>query len=138
MIYESKISYIKIDHNGNDKVVKEQYLINDAINFGEAESLMYKCCDSGQTNFDVIDIKRSKIKEIINKRTSDDEKVFVGHIADVQTNDDGEEIEITYKVALFARSFDEAYLKLNKHLESGYSMQIVGVKKTKFVDLIVQ
>ena len=72
----------------------------------------------------------------MNSRDTCDDKIFVADIADVQHNDDGDEVEIVYKVALFALGFDDAYAKLNVYLKQGYSMQIIGVKKTKFVDLI--
>ena len=36
MIHESKIAFTRVDDNGNDKVIKERYLI------AEAESLMPK------------------------------------------------------------------------------------------------
>ncbi len=135
MIYETKCSFIKVDDNGNDKVVKERYIVEEAESFGDAEKQTYDFCD-GETDLDVIDVKRSKIKEILNSRDTGDDKIFVADIADVQHNDDGEEVEIVYKVALFALSFDDAYTKLNVYLKQGYSMQIIGVKKTKFVDLI--
>lgn len=136
MIHESKIAFTKVDDNGNDKVIKERYLIAEAESFGDAEEQTYDFCD-GETGLDVIDVKRSKIKEILNSRDTGDDKIFVADIADVQHNDDGDEVEIVYKVALFALSFDDAYTKLNVYLKQGYSMQIIGVKKTKFVDLII-
>lgn len=135
MIYESKISFTKADKNGNDKCVKERYLISNAVTFGDAENQTMTYCQ-GENDLDVIDVKRSKIKEIINTRDNQEEKIFLADVADIQTNDEGEEVEILYKVALFARSFDEAYIKMNKFLEQGYSMQIIGVKKTNFIDVI--
>ena len=141
MIHESKIAFTKIDENGNDKVVKERYLIEEASGFGDAEEQTYEYCNGVggvKTDVDVVDVKRSKVKEILNRRSCPDDNIFVGDVSDTQLNDDGEEVELVYKVSLFAKNFDDAYLKLNEYLKQGYAMQIVGVKKTKFVDIIPQ
>lgn len=135
MIHESKITFTKVDDNGNDKVIKERYLIADAESFGDAEEQTYDFCD-GETCLDVIDVKRSKIKEILNIRDTGDDKIFVADIADVQHNDDGEEVEIVYKVALFALNVDAAYNYIKSYLKQGYNMTLVGLKKTKYNEVI--
>lgn len=135
MIHESKIAFTKVDDNGNDKVIKERYLIADAESFGDAEEQTYDFCD-GETGLDVIDVKRSKIKEILNSRDNGDDKIFVADIADVQHNDDGEEVEICYKVALFALNVDAAYNYIKSYLKQGYNMTLVGLKKTKYNEVI--
>ena len=45
MIHESKIAFTKVDDNGNDKVIKERYLIAEAESFGDAEEQTYDFCD---------------------------------------------------------------------------------------------
>ena len=135
MIYETKCSFIKVDDNGNDKVVKERYIVEEAENFGDAEKQTYDFCD-GETDLDVIDVKRSKIKEILNSRDTGDDKIFVADIADVQHNDDGEEVELVYKVALFALNVDAAYNYIKSYLKQGYNMTLVGLKKTKYNEVI--
>jgi len=135
MIYETKCSFIKVDDNGNDKVVKERYIVEEAESFGDAEKQTYDFCD-GETDLDVIDVKRSKIKEILNSRDTGDDKIFVADVADVQHNDNGEEVEIVYKVALFALNVDAAYNYIKSYLEQGYNMTLVGLKKTKYNEVI--
>lgn len=135
MIHESKIAFTKVDDNGNDKVIKERYLIAEAESFGDAEEQTYDFCE-GETGLDVIDVKRSKIKEILNSRDTGDDKIFVADIADVQHNDDGEEAEICYKVALFALNVDAAYNYIKSYLKQGYNMTLVGLKKTKYNEVI--
>lgn len=135
MIHESKISFTRVDENGNDKVIKERYLIAEAESFGDAEEQTYDFCE-GETGLDVIDVKRSKIKEILNSRDTGDDKIFVADIADVQHNDDGEEVEIGYKVALFALNVDAAYNYIKSYLKQGYNMTLVGLKKTKYNEVI--
>lgn len=134
MIYESKVSFTKIV-KGNDKVMKEKYMVAEAESFGDAEAQTYEFCD-GETDLDVIDVKRSKVREIINTRTDENDVIFVADIADTQINEEGEEVELIYKWALFANDFDQAYKRVNEYLKQGYNMQAVGMKKTKFVDVI--
>lgn len=134
MIYESKVSFTKIV-KGNDKVMKEKYMVAEAESFGDAETQTYEFCD-GETDLDVIDVKRSKVREIINTRTDEKDVIFVADIADTQINEEGEEVELIYKWALFANDFDQAYKRVNEYLKQGYNMQAVGMKKTKFVDVI--
>lgn len=134
MIYESRVSFTKIV-KGNDKVMKEKYMVAEAESFGDAETQTYEFCD-GETDLDVIDVKRSKVREIINTRTDENDVIFVADIADTQINEDGEEVELIYKWALFANDFDQAYKRVNEYLKQGYNMQAVGMKKTKFVDVI--
>lgn len=135
MIYEGTISYMKIDKNGNEKVIKESYIVDNVETFADAELALFEEFKSLNA-IDIIAIKRSRLNEIANNRSTDEENVYVAEIADHQVNENGEEVEFIYKVALFALSFDDAYAKLNVYLKQGYSMQIIGVKKTKFVDLI--
>lgn len=135
MIHESKIAFTRVDDNGNDKVIKERYLIAEAESFGDAEEQTYDFCE-GETGLDVIDVKRSKIKEILNSRDTGDDKIFVADIADVQHNDDGEEVELVYKVALFALNVDAAYNYIKSYLKQGYNMTLVGLKKTKYNEVI--
>ena len=73
MIHESKIAFTRVDDNGNDKVIKERYLIAEAESFGDAEEQTYDFCE-GETGLDVIDVKRSKIKEILNSRDTGDDR----------------------------------------------------------------
>ena len=134
MLYESKVSFTKIV-KGNDKVMKEKYMVAEAESFGDAETQTYEFCD-GETDLDVIDVKRSKVREIINTRTDENDVIFVADIADTQINEEGEEVELIYKWALFASDFDQAYKRVNEYLKQGYNMQAVGMKKTKFVDVI--
>lgn len=137
MIYEIQVQFARIDSNGNDKAIKEKYIIAEAEYFGEAEAKGLSYC-MNERNLEVVAIKRSKIREIINKRTSDEQNIFVAEVADVRTNEDGEETEIVYKVALFANNMDDAYTKAKEWLTQGYDMVMLGVKKVKIKDVIWQ
>lgn len=135
MIYEIQVQFSRIDNNGNYKAIKEKYIIAEAEYFGEAEAKGLSYC-MNERDLEVVAIKRSKIREIINKRTSDEQNIFVAEVADVRTNEDGEETEIIYKVALFAINMDDAYTKAKEWLTQGYDMVMLGVKKVKIEDVI--
>lgn len=133
MIYETKVQYTTVD----DKVVKESLIVEEAVCFAEAELITSEFCQGrGINDFDVTEIKRSKLKEIINKRTNGDEFLFVADVADIQLTDEGDELEIIYKMALFAENLDKAYEFVKQYLAQGYNMIIVGIKKTRFADVI--
>lgn len=135
MIYEIQVQFTKIDGNGNEKAIKEKYIIAESRWFGEAEAKGLSYCD-GENDLDIVAIKRSKLREIINKRTSDEQNIYVAEVEDVRTNEDGEETEIVYKVALFAINMDDAYTLVKEWLTQGYDMIMLGVKKVKIKDVI--
>lgn len=135
MIYEIQAQFTRVDNKGNDKVIKEKYMVENAETFGDAETQGYEYC-KGETDLEIVAIKRSKVREIINKRNTDDDRIWAADIADVRTNDDGEEVEIVYKVALYAISWDDANAKVKKYLEQGFDMTILAIKKTKVLEVI--
>lgn len=135
MIYEGTISYMKIDKNGNEKVIKESYIVDNVETFADAELSLFEEFKSLNA-IDIIAIKRSRLKEIANKRTKDDENVYVAEIADKQINDNDEEVELIYKVALFAMFIDDAYAFAKEYLSQGYDMHLVGLRKTRIKDVL--
>ena len=135
MTYEIQAQFTRIDSKGNDKVIKGKYMVENAETFGDAETQGYDYCD-GEKDLEIVAIKRSKVREIVNKRNTDDDRVWVADIADVRTNDEGEELEIVYKVALYATSWDDANAKVKKYLDQGFDMTILAIKKTKFLEVI--
>lgn len=135
MIYESKVSFTSFDNNGNEKVFKQRYIVENAESFGDAETQTYQMCD-GEDNLDVTDIKRSRLKEILNKRTSGDEYIWIAEVRDTFTNDEGEEQELTYKVAFYSKTIDSAMAYIKEYLRQGYDMELISLKKSNFVDVI--
>lgn len=137
MIYEGTITYVTIDKNGNDKNVKDSFILDNVETFGEVENRLYD--DFGSlTNFDVTSIKRSKLKEIVNKRSDEEERIFVADVAYTFIDEESEEEKIIiYKMALYAKNYDEAYKTILNYLKQGYQdMEIVSLKKTSFVDIL--
>lgn len=134
MIYEVTIQYSKIDQKGNEKSIKEKYLVENIDFHAEAENKLYQEMQ-GLNDLDVVAVKRSKIREFVNARQNDDDRIFVADVADIRTNDDGEEVQLIYKVAVFAMNFDAAKSALATYLQQGFDMELVGLKCTKFIDL---
>lgn len=135
MIYETTAQFTTIDNNGNERVVKQKFIVKDAEMHGEAEDVTYDECHACK-DIDVVAVKRSKIKEILNERQNEDDAIFIAEVADVMTDENGEEKELIYKMAFFAANADAAYAFIKDWLKQGYSMSLVGLKKTKFVDTI--
>lgn len=134
MIYEGSISYIATDKDGNDKVVKERFVIENAEFFSEAEAALY--ATKRGRDLDVISIRRSSAKEVINDRNEDNDSVWLATVADTQLDDDGNEKEIEYMIYLYSDSFDGAMNTVFEYMKQGYGMELVTLKRTKIVDVI--
>ena len=132
MIYETTISYIAIDRNGNDKTVKERYIVDNAQTFGECEDIMLELCQDF-TDLDVVAIKRSKLQEFANQRTSQQDRIFVADLEDTFVDDDGNEKEMKYSIAFYALDISAAYSFITEYIKQGYNMSLVALRKTKFV-----
>lgn len=135
MIYETTISYITIDRNGNDKTVKERHIIDNAQTFGDCEETMLELCQE-YTDLDVVAIKRSKLQEFANQRKSPQDRIFVADLEDTFVDDDGNEKEMKYSIAFYALDISDAYSFITDYIKQGYNMNLVALKKTKFVDWI--
>ena len=135
MLYETQVQFTTVDAHGNDRVVKQKFIVKDAEMHGEAEDITYEECQ-GLTDVDVVAVKRSKIKEILNTRQSDGDSIFIADVADVTVDENGEEKELVYKMAFFAITADAAFNFIMAYLRQGYNMTLVGLKKTKFKDTI--
>ena len=131
MLYEVQISYTTLD----DKVVKEQYLIEAQEFFANAEHEMYKRFNAND-NLDVTKIKRSNIKEVANQRNQPTDKVWIAQMQDVFVDDDGEEKPIKYKVAFFSDTYDNANAFIIEYAKQGYQMSLISLTLSKFNDII--
>ena len=134
MIYETKISY-----ENEGKVVKEQYIIENAELFGEVESKLYE--EFGNfPNFGVLSIKtNNKIREVINEKPTDDDecKIFYATICDFFTDDNGKVKEIPYIVVAFAHDMTEAKAAIDQYMRQGLDdMELKAIKKTNFIDVL--
>lgn len=135
MIYEGTITYITRDKNGNDKQVKDIFIVDNAETFAQVEELMYREFQN-LTDIDVIAIKRSNINEIIKRCSNVDEKIWLADIVQMFVDENGVEKEMRYKFAFFSLNTDTAFQYVKEYLKQGYTdMELVGLKKTRFQDI---
>ena len=139
-MYEIVINYVAVNpKNGSDVNKKECLILEHAESFSDAEQIGYDY-GSGLTAVDVISIKRSKLKEIINERPSGDEtcKIYVVQIVDHFVDLETEETkDIKYSVALFAHDMKEAHQAIEQYMKQGLEdMDLVGIKETKYNNVL--
>lgn len=138
MIYEVQITYVTVDNKGNDKNVKNNLVVQNAISFADAEEAGYEYGQGLNLNeVDVVGVKRSKIKEILNTCQNNEDLIWQAELMDVFHDDEGNEKEIKYKTILFAQSFDSAKAFISEYMRQGYdNMSLVSLKLTKFTTVI--
>lgn len=135
-MYELQINYVTVDNRGNDRNVKENLVLLNATSFAEAEEIGYKYGD-GLTDIDVVSIKRSKIKEVLNERSNETDLIWQAELMTLFYDDEGNEKQIKYKTILFAQTFDSAKAFVTEYMRQGYDdMSLVSLKLTKFNEVI--
>ena len=138
-MYEIQITFVEVDSKGNDRNRKQNFILEHAESFANAEEIGYDY-GSGLTAIDVVSIKRSKLKEIVNERPFGDEtcKIYVAQIVDHFVDVDTEETkDIKYSVALFAHDMKEAHQAIEQYMKQGLEdMDLVGIKETNFTDVL--
>lgn len=135
MIHEVTIAFTVAGKNGEGKTIKEQYLVDNRNLFAEVEGAMYVGFD-GYKDLDVIAVKRSRIKEIINTRQSEDDLIWMAELQDTFVDDDGKETYIKYKVVLYSKTFDTAKAFISEYIKQGYNLALVSLKLTKFEEVL--
>ena len=138
-MYEIQITFVEVDSKGNDRNRKQNLILEHAESFGKAEEIGYDY-GCGLTAIDVVSIKRSKLKEIVNEKPFGDEtcKIYVAQIVDHFVDVDTEETkDIKYSVALFAHDMKEANQAVEQYMKQGLEdMDLVGIKETNFCGVL--
>lgn len=138
-MYEIQITFVEVDSKGNDRNRKQNLILEHVESFANAEEIGYDY-GSGLTAIDVVSIKRSKLKEIVNEKPFGDEtcKIYVAQIVDHFVDVDTEETkDIKYSVALFAHDMKEAHQAIEQYMKQGLEdMDLVGIKETNFTDVL--
>lgn len=139
MAYEIKLNYVVVDKKGVDRSKTENLILEHAESFADAEQIGYDY-GSGLTGIDVVSIKRSKLKEIVNERPFNDEtcKIYVAQIVDHFVDFETEEMkDIKYSVALFAHDMNEAHKAIEQYMKQGLEdMDLVSIKESKFTNVL--
>jgi hypothetical protein len=136
-MYEGTITYTTVDNKGNDKNVKENYILEHCESFSDAEEQLFNDGD-GRAAIDVVAIKRSPLKEIVNERENEEQKVFIATIIDKFYDADKDETtETQYTVALHAHDINEAHKAIDQYMKQGMEdMELVGLKCTKYLEVL--
>ena len=132
MLYELRIKVEKENKKGELKQVTEHY-ITDAELFANAE---YTGLNEYDGKCDVIAIKRSPIREIVNDK-DEDKPFFKATLIDVFVNDDGIEKENKYPVLVCAEDMKEANRIMEEYMKQGLGdLRLDGIVKTKILDVL--
>jgi hypothetical protein len=136
MLYEISSRRTVIDRKGFDKSVTEHFLVDRAEFFADAEQAGIELYNGEN---DIVAIKRSNLKEFVNKRRDDDEQIFIATIELISSDGNGNESKTKFDVALFAYRVDNAMTLILDYMKGiAEDHSLVGVKKSKFLDLIVR
>lgn len=133
MLYEIKLNAEKTLDSGEQKKVREHYIV-DAELHGEAEKIGYELYPN--LSIDVFAVYRSDIAEIVNEK-EDDKPFFKATVIDVSTDlDSGKEKELKYQMLVCAKDIVEATAIMNEYMKQGYDMRLDGIKRVKIIDYI--
>ena len=133
MLYELTLKVELADEVGNVKEVKERYITDDLL-FANVELKGFQLYNN---ECDVCAIKRSKVQEILNKRTYEDECIYNATLAQLFVDENtGKEKEQEYQVLFFAKNLKNATDYILEYVKQGYDMEVKSVKKTSIKEVI--
>lgn len=140
MYYHIKVKYDSISESGKSIVKSEEYLVENAELHGEAECKGYEHTSNYKMdNADIVSVKRSNIREMINEMSDDVEDIiYDAVIADVFIDEkNGKEKEMRYHVGVYAKSVEDATKKVNEYMKQGMeNFRFISVKETKVVEIL--
>ena len=135
MYYEITDRVKRVKDDGTEKEVNERY-ITDCLTFAEAEQKGMEAYSADNTDGDVVAVKRSNVKEIVNEN-EEKEHYFKATIVDTFIDDNGKEKELKYYVLIRADNLTEATAKANEYMRQGLQdMRLDGIVKTKILELL--
>ena len=136
MYYEITDRVKRVKDDGTEKEVNERY-ITDCLTFAEAEQKGMEAYSDYSLDGDVVAVKRSNVKEIVNEN-EEKQHYFKATIVDTFIDDNTEkEKELRYYVLIRADNLTEATSKANDYLRQGLSdMRLDGIVKTNILELL--
>lgn len=133
MFYHGSIKVNKLNEKGEEKEVKESYIIENIDLFAEAEQKLLELYD-GQC--DPFDIRRLNIMEIVNQ-PFEDSKIFKSKLISTFVDDKGKEKETSYHVILFAKNIENANSIIREYVKSGLQdFEIKSISETKYLEVL--
>lgn len=135
MWFSTKIKAVKVQENGLEKTVTEQYLV-DAVNFADAESSIIKKTEPFYNeDFAVVDIRPYKVSEIIFSEADADDTFFLCKMCSITIdNKSGVEKKSYFNIIVQSSDINKAQVSLKSYLSSTMAEYVVDtVKETKII-----
>lgn len=136
MYYEITDRVKRVKDDGTEKEVNERY-ITDCLTFAEAEQKGMEAYSADNTDVDVVAVKRSNVKEIVNEN-EEKQHYFKATIVDTFIDDKTEkEKELRHYVLIRADDLSEATAKAKEYMRQGLQdMRLDGIVKTNILELL--
>lgn len=127
-----------MNDKGEDKDVIEEYATEKCELFSEVEA---KGLELENGNCDVVAIKQSTLKELVNITGEYDlkegEDFYRAKLVQVFVDDNGKEKTNTYPVLVAATSVRDAEHKIGEYMKQGLTdMRLDGIQKTKILAIV--
>jgi hypothetical protein len=133
MYYEVTLKVTKQDNKGNDKEVKENFLIENAELWSEVEQRGLELYNS---EADIVAMKRSSVIEVVNEK-KEDTPIFKAKLISTYVDEKGKEKEKSWVVALFAADMNEANKKMQEYIKQGMEdLTLREIKQTNLLEII--
>lgn len=133
MFYYGSIKVSKLTEKGEEKEVRESYVIENIDLFAEAEQRLLSIYNG---ECDPFDIKRANIMEIVNQ-PFEDSKIFKAKLITTFVDDKGKEKEKAYYVLLFAKNIENANSIIREYIKSGLQdLEIKSISETKYLEVL--
>lgn len=133
MYYEVTLKVTKQDNKGNDKEVKENFLIENAELWSEVEQRGLELYNS---EADIVAMKRSSVIEVVNEK-KEDTPIFKAKLISTYVDEKGKEKEKSWVVALFAADMNEANKKMQEYIKQGMeNLTLREIKQTNLLEII--
>ena len=133
MYYEVTLKVTKQDNKGNDKEVKENFLVENAELWSEVENRGLELYNG---ECDIVAMKRSSVIEVVNEK-KEDTPIFKAKLISTYVDEKGKEKEKSWEVALFAADMNEANKKMQEYIKQGMEdLTLREIKQTNLLDII--
>lgn len=133
MYYEVTLKVTKQDNKGNDKEVKENFLIENAELWQEVEN---RALELYNGEADIVAMKRSSVIEVVNEK-KEDTPIFKAKLISTYVDEKGKEKEKSWTVALFAADMNEANKKMQEYIKQGMEdLTLRKIKQTNLLEII--
>lgn len=133
MYYEVTLKVTKLDNKGNDKEVKESFLVENAELWQEVEN---RALELYNGECDIVAMKRSSVIEVVNEK-KEDTPIFKAKLISTYVDEKGKEKEKSWIVALFAADMNEANKKMQEYIKQGMEgLTLREIKQTNLLEII--